>query len=922
MFRLTPFASAAALMLLSACSGPRDEQASLAAAEAFLAKRDTASAAIEIKNALQLRPDSARARFLMARTLFEQEDPAGAEIELTKAIDQAYDPNQVALLRAKLWNAQGRYSATVQEFGVNPLNDAQSSAAMEVLLATAQVGLRQWDAAGEHVRRALSRVPGHEPARVLAVRIDAAQGRLDASLAQAQQLTAQLPGNAEAWKLLGDLLRAQDGKTAEAAAAYEKALNLDATNADALSALIEVNFDRGDLAGVERQVAQLMKVAPNRPTTMLYESRLAGAHKDYERAHQILEGLLKVSPNDVRFLQAAGAVAFAAGRRSEAVGYLTKALRTAPENVAVRQILAQVLIEDDRAAQALKVLEPLNSTGPADGKTLALAARANQALGDTGRAAQQLSQAAQRPGASPALRIEAEVVAALAKGGGAMDVDKLSRIASQDPTVLPDVKLIEALLQRKQYPQALQAVAALDKKSPKSAVPPTLKGRVQWLSGQRDAARQSFAEALGRDANHFPALANLAAMDVEDRKLGDARRRLDGLLLADPGHVEALLTLADLDRMAGQPAALIRERIAAAVKANPGSIEARLALVDHDVRQGDANAALEAAQAANSALPNSIPILERIGRLHLMRGQNEPARSAFGAVLSLDAKNLPARLGMADALLGIGNTAGATEAVERAIADAPRSAEALRAGANLALRANQYGKVVQYARRVQELRPQESAGFLMEGQAELLRGGYPAAARAFSAVLTLADNPDAAAGLHRALLGAKRNADAQAFAESWAAKHPEDVGFQLKAAEGAIANRDFAGAERVYRQLIEKQPRHAVALNNLAIMLLEQRKPGAVAFAQRAVELSPQQTDFADTLAQTYAGDKDFAKAIDLQRKVVERAPQVPDYRLNLAKLQLASRDEAGARKELQELKKLGPAYPRQAEVTKLLQGL
>lgn len=922
MFRLTSFASAAALLLLSACSEPHDEQASLAAAEAFLAKRDTASAAIEIKNALQLKPESGRARFLLARTLLEQEDPAGAEVELTRAIAQAYDPEQVALLRARLLNAQGRYAATIQEFGVNPINDAQGSATMEVLLATAQVGLRQWYAASERVERALSRVPGHEPARVLAVRIEAAQGRLDAARAQAQQLTAQLPGNAEAWKLLGDLLRAQDGKLAEAAAAYEKAISLDATNPDALTALAEVNFDRADLAGAQRQVDQLKKVAANRPTTLLYESRLAAARKDYERAGQILEALLKVSPNDARFLQAAGAVAFAAGRRTEAQGYLTKSLRTAPDNVAARQLLAQVLIEDEHPALALNVLKPLTSTEQADAKTLVLAARANQAMGDTGRAAQQLSQAAQKPGAGSALQIEAEVAGAQAKRGAALDVDKLSRIAAQDASVMPDVKLIEALLQRKQYPQALQAVAALEKKSPKSPVPPTLKGRVLWLSGQRDAARAAFAEALGRDVNHFPALANLAAMDVEDRKLGEARRRFDGLLQADPGHVEALLTLADLDRMAGQPPAQIRERIVAAVKVNPSSIDARMALIDHDLRQGDAAAALEAAQAANSALPNAIPILERIGRLQLMRGQNEPARSAFGSVLSLDAKNLPARLGMAEALLGIGNTAGATEAVERAIADAPQSVEALRAGANLALRIKQYGKVAQHARRIQALRPQEVAGFLMEGQAELLRGGYPAAAEAFSAALKLADNPDVAAGLHRALLGAKRNAEADAFAQSWAAKHPEDSGFQLKAAEGAIANRDFAGAERVYRALIEKQPRHAVALNNLAIMLLEQRKPGAVAFAQRAVELSPQQADFADTLAQAYAGDKDFAKAIDLQRKLVERAPQVPDYRLNLAKFQLASRDEAGARKELQELKKLGAAYQRQAEVAKLLQGL
>lgn len=909
-----------ALMALVACSPSRTEQDHLTAAEGLLAKRDAAAAVIEIKNALQLNPQSAAARFLLARALLAQEDPAGAEVELTKAVDEGYRSDEVALLRARLWNTLGRFVVTVQEFSSHSLAEPQQAAAMEVQLAIAQVGLRQWSEATQHVQRALAKVPGYEPARVLAVRLEAAQGRRDAALAQAQRLTTDVPGSAEAWKLLGDVYRARDGGSAQAVSAYEKALSLDAMHPEALTALTELSFDRNDLAAAQRQVATLRKVAANRPSTLLYEARLAAAGKDFDRARQILDGLLKVSPDDPRFLQAAGAVAAASGRPSDAETLLSKVLRTVPENLSARQLLAQVFIDDGRFAQAAALLEPVISGGQADASTLALAARANQALGQGGRATQQLMQAATKPGAGADLRVEAALAGAAS--GAPLDTARLAGIAAQDAAPQADVKLIDALLQRKQFAEALQAVSALDKKTPKSAVPPTLKGRVQWMAGQREAARRAFAEALARDPLHFPALANLAAMDVEDRKLDEARRRFDGLLAAEPGHLQALLTLADLERMAGQPAARVRERLLAAVKANPRAAEAHLALVDHDLRQGDAAAALDSAQAANATLPHTVPILVQLGRVQLMRGQFEPARSSFGAALSLDAKHLGARLGMADALMSLGNLQAARDALDRAIADAPASAEALRAAANLALRDKQYGKVVQYARRIQELRPQEPAGFLMEGQAELLRGGYPAAVQAFAAVLKLGDNADAAAGMHRALVGAKRQAEAEAFAQSWSTKHPQDGGFILKAAETAIANRDLAAAERLYRQLADRQPRNAVALNNLAMMLIEQGKPGAVGFAQKAVALSPQQTAFSDTLAQAYAAEKDYAKAIEVQRKLVEREPQAPDLRLQLARLFIAAGDADSARRELLELKKLGTAYPRLAEVSKLLQQL
>jgi predicted Zn-dependent protease len=77
-----------------------------------------------------------------------------------------------------------------------------------------------------------------------------------------------------------------------------------------------------------------------------------------------------------------------------------------------------------------------------------------------------------------------------------------------------------------------------------------------------------------------------------------------------------------------------------------------------------------------------------------------------------------------------------------------------------------------------------------------------------------------------------------------------------------------------------------------------------------------------DTLALALAADKQVPAALDVQRRAVELAPEAKQLRLNYAKLAVQAGDKALARQELLQLQTLGAAFPGQAEVTRLLQGL
>ena len=112
------------------------------------------------------------------------------------------------------------------------------------------------------------------------------------------------------------------------------------------------------------------------------------------------------------------------------------------------------------------------------------------------------------------------------------------------------------------------------------------------------------------------------------------------------------------------------------------------------------------------------------------------------------------------------------------------------------------------------------------------------------------------------------------------------------------------------------------ALNNLAWVLTAQGKPGAVAHAQRANDLSPNRPTLMDTLALALTGEKQFPKALEVQRKAIEVAPGDMGLRLGLAKIAIVAGDKALAKTELDKLATMGTKLPFHAEVLRLLKTL
>ncbi|MCU7369794.1 hypothetical protein PEC18_02655 [Paucibacter sp. O1-1] len=129
---------------------------------------------------------------------------------------------------------------------------------------------------------------------------------------------------------------------------------------------------------------------------------------------------------------------------------------------------------------------------------------------------------------------------------------------------------------------------------------------------------------------------------------------------------------------------------------------------------------------------------------------------------------------------------------------------------------------------------------------------------------------------------------------------------------------DHGQALAFYQEVLKLQPDNPAANNNVAWLLKMAKKPGALAYAEKANRLRPNQPPFMDTLAEIHADAGQFDKALEVQQQAVKLAPEVHLHRLHLARYYLRAGQKSAAQEELKKLAELGDKFAQHDEVKKL----
>ncbi|MEO5733128.1 MAG: tetratricopeptide repeat protein, partial [Rubrivivax sp.] len=348
----------------------------------------------------------------------------------------------------------------------------------------------------------------------------------------------------------------------------------------------------------------------------------------------------------------------------------------------------------------------------------------------------------------------------------------------------------------------------------------------------------------------------------------------------------------------------------------------RLILLQHYFRINDRDRALTTARQAAAALPDNTEILDALGRAQAASGDREQAIVTFQKLTSLQPESTLGPMRSAGVFLAGKQYPQAAQSFRRALELAPDLFAAQQGLVETLLADRRKGDALAYAKTLQQRPTNPVTGYLLEARVYVHQASYDKALDTYRAALVRFPTTDVATRVHATLMALKQPAEAEKFASQWLQQHPKDVGFIAYAGDSAMAREDFGIAEQNFRRLLQLHPENPRALNNVALMMLKQGKPGALDYAERANKLLDNSPELMDTLTLALAAEKRLDEAVALQQRALALAPADNQLRLTLAKLYLQSGKKERARSELETLAKVGAAFTQQAEVDQLMKRL
>lgn len=822
------------LLLVAGCSRHQDEAGLMRDARSYAARGEARAAVIQLKNVLQQTPSHGQARLMLGALYLDIGDAQSADKELRRALALKVNPGDVLPLLGKTLLLQGQYQKLLDEL---PADEQQPQ--LMALRGHALLGLNRVDQGRAVFARIALRHPGSVPALLGQARIALLEDRKDDALALVRKAAGQQPGNTDAQRLLGDVLRLS-GKNTEAVAAYQQVLKLHPAQVQAHVDLANLYIQSGRLGEASKELSVARQSAANSLLLIYTQALLEFKENKMTAAQDHLALVLRAAPEHLPSNLLMGAVLRSKGAYAQAEQHLRKFLEAHPGHPYASKLLASTLMNEGAPDKALAVVEPLFDKQQQDAEMMSLAGELYMRLRQYGKSAAYFERASKLSPQAPMLRA-ALAMSHMGMGDNERAVAELEQAAAIDAkSSRVGTLLVLSHLRNKQYDKALAAAQRMAEQYPDNPMMHNLMGGVLLMQQNLPAARASFERAVKLDPLFLPALDNLTSMDIRDGKPGQARLRLESALAKDKNNSDLMTALAGLAASQGQ-VALVRTWLERAAQAQPDALAPALRLANFYARHHEAEKALALGQKLLTTHPGNARLVTLVASLQSGSGQADSALDNWTRLAALQPESPDIQLRLAAARAAVNDSEGAAQAMNKAL--------------------RLYRKAV-------ETRPA----------------------------------PQTMQALYSALVQAGKPAEARSRMQAWLSAHAADTASRLYYASSLLALRDYPASTAQFEEVLRQAPGHFIALNNLAWLYQQQRDPRALPLAEQAYQQAPDNPAIIDTLGWLLAEQGKFERALPLLKDAVAKAPKSNEIRYHYGAALAKSGDLRGARAQLEPL--------------------
>jgi cellulose synthase operon protein C len=450
-----------------------------------------------------------------------------------------------------------------------------------------------------------------------------------------------------------------------------------------------------------------------------------------------------------------------------------------------------------------------------------------------------------------------------------------------------------------------------------------LQGIVKLELGKVDEAAVLLQKASDRAPDSVWARLGLAVVKRVRGQLDQSQAALEGIVKDHPDWALAHLQLGQTLWLGSNREAAIRA-FDRAEQVSPNAALTRLRVAQFFLSQGDIDRGIAKAQAS---LGTPVAPLARgfLAQAYVMKRQPDLAERELEAARAEWPQDPMWPLQLGRLHLSRGNAREALVQFENAAKLSPNAPDALAGEAQAYLALNQPADAVKAAQAALKVHNESAEAYIFLGSVYDRVGQSADAAQAYQKVL---ERQPAHLGASLALAGlynrTGRTGDAVKLLEDAANANPSSALPSLELGQIYQKAGNDAATIAAYRQVIVRDPKNGVALNNLAYYLgkAPARMDEALEFAERAYRVAPRSHAVADTLGWLlYLKGGALDRAETLLGQAAGGAPDNPEIRYHLGMVLAKQGKKEEARREL-ELALKSPGFPGADEARRTLESI
>ena len=344
--------------VLASCGPGASDVELVESAKGYMAENQIRATAIELKNALQINPNNAEARYLLAKVNLEAGDMPGAETGFQRALELGWneEASTLGLLRAKI--AQKKYQEVLAEKAGTAGWSDSGKANFLALSALASVGENDLTAAKSKYLSAEKIDPAAYDVLKIAIFLQVTQGRVKEAEVTLDKALNLFPNNFE-FMLMKANFASLNNKEDEAIVIYERII--DSAPADYMTVdtkkaylgMLKLAAQKGDFERVEKSRKAFEAAKIDEPEVNYYLALAAFLQQQYDQAEEYLQKILKISSTHGPTLLLSGTVSFEKKDYEKAAYYLSRYVFYDPENTKARKLLGRAYLSLGQNEDAL-----------------------------------------------------------------------------------------------------------------------------------------------------------------------------------------------------------------------------------------------------------------------------------------------------------------------------------------------------------------------------------------------------------------------------------------------------------------------------------------------------------------------------------------------------------------------------------------